>query len=347
MVVFTCGQCNESLKKNQVEKHYQSRCRNCNMLSCVDCGKDFYGDSYKEHIKCISEEEKYSGKNYKPKPNANKGEVKQEQWLQKVQKAIDKSVTNHKLKTVLERMKDYPNIPRKKAKFENFVINSMNVRDKKLVADVWEVLLAHTDEPVSDDTTAINENSVENGHKTVVNSDVKIPSKIELKEISKQERKAERKRLKNKERGENREIEMDKQNDSVIENSEKSQKKKSKKRKRQNTETEGDETETKKLYLDDTPDDKSLNVTSEETEGDSEETGKSRKFDWEGTITAVLSSKGEVSLKKLKKKVLAQYLAEGGKLKSEDKILAKLNKKINKNPNFIVKKEKVKLKSSK
>ena len=41
MVVFTCGQCNESLKKNQVEKHYQSRCRNCNVLACVDCGKDF------------------------------------------------------------------------------------------------------------------------------------------------------------------------------------------------------------------------------------------------------------------------------------------------------------------
>lgn len=42
----------------------------------------FRGDSYAEHIKCISEEEKYSGKNYKPKANANKGEVKQEQWLE-------------------------------------------------------------------------------------------------------------------------------------------------------------------------------------------------------------------------------------------------------------------------
>jgi len=40
------------------------------------------GNEYERHIKCISEEEKYSGKNYKPKPNANKGEAKQELWTQ-------------------------------------------------------------------------------------------------------------------------------------------------------------------------------------------------------------------------------------------------------------------------
>jgi hypothetical protein len=42
----------------------------------------FYsGSEYEKHTKCISEEEKYSGKNFKPKPNANKGEQKQEQWI--------------------------------------------------------------------------------------------------------------------------------------------------------------------------------------------------------------------------------------------------------------------------
>jgi len=40
------------------------------------------GKEYEAHTKCISEEEKYSGKNYKPKPNANKGEIKQELWTQ-------------------------------------------------------------------------------------------------------------------------------------------------------------------------------------------------------------------------------------------------------------------------
>ncbi len=38
------------------------------------------GDEYRQHTKCISEEEKYSGKDYKPKPGANKGEAKQEKW---------------------------------------------------------------------------------------------------------------------------------------------------------------------------------------------------------------------------------------------------------------------------
>ncbi len=43
----------------------------------------FSGDAYKDHVKCISENEKYGGKNYKaPVGKGNKGEAKQEQWLQ-------------------------------------------------------------------------------------------------------------------------------------------------------------------------------------------------------------------------------------------------------------------------
>lgn len=30
------------MKKNQVEKHYTTKCRNCEFLSCVDCGKEFW-----------------------------------------------------------------------------------------------------------------------------------------------------------------------------------------------------------------------------------------------------------------------------------------------------------------
>ena len=40
------------------------------------------GDTYKEHVKCISEDQKYGGKDYKPKANANKGERKQEAWTE-------------------------------------------------------------------------------------------------------------------------------------------------------------------------------------------------------------------------------------------------------------------------
>jgi len=42
MVVFTCGECGEAMKKAQVEGHYKRKCRNCNVLSCLDCGKDFW-----------------------------------------------------------------------------------------------------------------------------------------------------------------------------------------------------------------------------------------------------------------------------------------------------------------
>ena len=39
MVFFTCNACGESLKKNQVEKHYRFKCRQCEVLTCVDCHK--------------------------------------------------------------------------------------------------------------------------------------------------------------------------------------------------------------------------------------------------------------------------------------------------------------------
>lgn len=343
MVVFTCGECNESLKKNQVEKHYQTRCRNCNMLSCVDCGKDFWGEAYKEHIKCISEEEKYSGKNYKPKPNANKGEVKQEQWLQKVQTAIDNCKANFKLKGVLERMKDYPNIPRKKAKFENFVSNSMNVRDKKLVADVWQVLLENTETEtkVPESKEVQQENEDQNKMENVNGS---VDQKEELKKLSKQERKAERKRVKNSVSDNDN---LDKNDCNGVDSSEKPPKsKKAKKRKRQDSGAENDETDAKKQHTEETESDSNLNSSSTMNEND-EDSGGQVKFDWEDTISSILKSKGEISLKKLKKKVLCEYQAQGCKAKTEERLFAKLNKKITKNPRFIVKKEKVKLKNSK
>jgi DNA-directed RNA polymerase subunit RPC12/RpoP len=44
MVVFHCGSCGESLKKNQVDKHIASSCRGVQTISCIDCGKDFTYD---------------------------------------------------------------------------------------------------------------------------------------------------------------------------------------------------------------------------------------------------------------------------------------------------------------
>lgn len=49
MVTFTCNACGESVKKAKVQKHYEQQCRNCSVLSCIDCGRDFAGDEYQSH----------------------------------------------------------------------------------------------------------------------------------------------------------------------------------------------------------------------------------------------------------------------------------------------------------
>ena len=48
-----------------------------NMLSIL-------GNDYAKHTSCISEAEKYGGKDYSEKENANKGQKKQDLWLEKV-----------------------------------------------------------------------------------------------------------------------------------------------------------------------------------------------------------------------------------------------------------------------
>ena len=76
MVTFNCEVCNATVPKKNTEKHYY-RCPNA-YYTCIDCSKTFEdGVSYKQHISCISEDEKYQkalykGGNKKGKP---KGKV--------------------------------------------------------------------------------------------------------------------------------------------------------------------------------------------------------------------------------------------------------------------------------
>ncbi len=48
----------------------------------MDCGKDFFGNEYASHTKCISEAEKYQGALFGGGGGATKGEKKQEEWLE-------------------------------------------------------------------------------------------------------------------------------------------------------------------------------------------------------------------------------------------------------------------------
>ncbi|KAI4826746.1 hypothetical protein KUCAC02_030179 [Chaenocephalus aceratus] len=144
MVVFTCNGCGESLKKAQVDKHV-NMCRGCQSLSCMDCGKDFWGDDYKNHVKCISEDQKYGGKGYEAK--ANKGDIKQQQWIQKVHDAMNKPGVSAKLKDVLQQVSSYDNVPRKRAKFQNWMRNSLQISNTGLHDEVWDILSAGDNPP--------------------------------------------------------------------------------------------------------------------------------------------------------------------------------------------------------
>ena len=86
MVFFICEVCNESLKKNKVDSH-RNACWNAWVFYCMDCGQRFEGAAYKEHTTCMSESQKYEGKFFVPKDN--KGDVKQQQWLQSAQQRME------------------------------------------------------------------------------------------------------------------------------------------------------------------------------------------------------------------------------------------------------------------
>lgn len=66
MVTFICENCDQTLKKKQIDRHlYQ--CRGTPRLVCIDCNKIFMGNDHKAHTSCISEHEKTMGQYYKPK----------------------------------------------------------------------------------------------------------------------------------------------------------------------------------------------------------------------------------------------------------------------------------------
>lgn len=70
------------------------------------------------------------------------------------------------------------------------------------------------------------------------------------------------------------------------------------------------------------------------------------RFNWKGTTKAILKQAPENkrAVRKLKKKVLAQYYAVTDEHhKSEEDLLVLFNKKISKNPTFRLLKDKVKL----
>ncbi|KAI6069653.1 Cell growth-regulating nucleolar protein [Aix galericulata] len=353
MVVFTCNTCGESVKKAQVEKHVNI-CRNCQCLSCMDCGKDFWGDDYKDHVKCVSEDQKYGGKDFEAK--ANKGDAKQQEWIQKIHEVVKKPHINPKVRNILEQMRTFDNIPRKKAKFQNWMKNSLRITDSTLQDQVSSK--KELDKPQEKEEVQ----TAEIREKTVAKENGVTDDKIERKK-NKRERKEERQKNNKKEK---KELKLENQ----PANSETKKNKKSKKGKeslenefeingnghQNEIEEETNRKKRKHKHAEEEPhitkkrmktESISEDMETENTNGNEETVGTDKgKFNWKGTIKAVLKQApdNEISIKKLRKKVIAQYYAVAGEHhKSEEDILAIFNKKVNNNPKFRVLKDKVKL----
>ncbi|XP_007895514.2 cell growth-regulating nucleolar protein isoform X2 [Callorhinchus milii] len=371
MVVFICSDCGASVKKTQVEKHVNS-CRNCTCLSCIDCGKDFWGEDYKTHIKCITEDEKYGGKGFEAK--AHKGDVKQQEWIQKVHEAMDNSKVSAKVREILEQISSYDNVPRKKVKFQNWMKNSLRIQNQILQEQVWEIFTtAIAKEPSnqqqaeksSEDSQATSEAlEVNQGEACAENNKEKKKSKREKKEERQKKGKKEKKDLSLKEDKNGRKLEAESEVNSLESKTKKTNKKQRIKGRDGEVEQNGTQTiechaqqagkslKNKKRKRDNPSEDepkskqKKAEVTETEEVKESDEE-KQEKFNWKKTISSVLqqSSDQELPVKRLRKKVMSQYYAVCGNsnFKSEEQLLATFNKKISSNPKFRLLKDKVKL----
>ncbi|RVE73015.1 hypothetical protein OJAV_G00044400 [Oryzias javanicus] len=305
MVFFTCNACGESLKKAQVEKHVNI-CRGCQVLSCIDCGKDFWDDEYKNHVKCISEDQKYGGKDFEAK--ANKGEVKQQQWMQRIHEAMSKPGISPKLRDVLKQVSAYDNVPRKKAKFQNWMKNSLKINNTSLHDAVWDIIAAAVNVPDATQQHADKVTEVQGNTNGTQNKfdheDVK-----QNKKLNKRERKEARRQNNGKAPKLVEEQVTQEENEKQT-----GKKKKDGKRKRKEAEDEeqnGVENETtakKKIKVATEANDAEM---SDEAEDQAVRQGK---FNWKGTIMALLrrAPDQELSIKRLKKKVLAAYYSFTG-----------------------------------
>ncbi|XP_025742942.1 cell growth-regulating nucleolar protein [Callorhinus ursinus] len=393
MVFFTCNACGESVKKVQVEKHV-AICRNCECLSCIDCGKDFWGDDYKNHVKCISEEQKYGGKGYEGK--THKGDIKQQAWIQKINELVKRPNVSRKVRELLEQISGFDNVPRKKAKFQNWMKNSLKVHNESILEQVWNIFSeASSNEAVSKGQdqqplpqaasppcpphTEVSAKVPASGTHDSTEKQAEVKkNKRERKEERQKNRKKEKKELKLENHQENSKNQKPKKHKTGQEAEQEAEQEAggealgSAGRKRQSKakgaadraedgagahagDPEEESTKARpgkrkqKHLEDDTGSKKKQRKVSGPPEGgepENHEAPAKGKFNWKGTIKAVLKQApdNEVAIKKLRKKVLAQYYAVTDEHhKSEEELLTIFNKKISKNPTFKLLKDKVKL----
>lgn len=335
MVVFTCNNCGDSLQKPKVDKHYQTVCRTNKNLTCVDCFKDFRGEEYVAHIKCITEEERYAAKGSMPNGVVKKGEVKQQTWTDMIRSIIEKEVNlSVGLRNMLNIVGGYVNVPRKKVKFINFITNSFgrNYR-REDIETIWDLIEKHKTEqyPSKKEETKVETNmEKENDESTKTATS---PEKENGDSTKSTKRKAEsnnnketendqaptKKAKKSKKNVENAETNNNKENGVNGNNENTTEVKKKKKSKKNSENTE------------------SNNVKENGVNGKDENTTEITKFSYENQILEILNSKKQITLKKLQKKVLSAYTTHHGLEEHTEKQVKKFNQKLKKMPNIEIK----------
>ena len=245
------------------------------------------------------------------------------------------------VKNIVNTILNHENIPRKKAKFTNFVKNIMRNRASAHSIDkTWELFSQALAPPTPPPTTTTTT--------TVETSQMEVETVVERKE-SKKEKKKKKKR------------DQDESEDSE------NNVKKSKKQKKKSNDEEGSEKEnsevktkkkTKKDKNKDVDDDSPLKTLKRKADDDETETGeieepaakkvKQAKFNWEESIEEILKKNdGSIKMKKLKKKIVNELLASNSsKPMTPEEASAKFEKKIKKMSKFKVLHDRVSLKDN-
>jgi len=340
MVYFTCNACGEQLKKPSVEKHYTQKCRQCSMLTCIDCLKDFYGDEYKSHNSCMSEEQRYSKEGragWDPeKGQGNKGENRQKSWTANLRTILSETKNiDSDVKNIVNTILDHDNIPRKKPKFTNFVKNIMRNRASPHAIDKTWDLFSQALKPPAPNEAVNKKPEIEDANENKALSEESQEGNVENGVVKEKDKKKKKKDKQNKKELKTQEDETNSEEAMDVKEESTSKKKKKKKQKNDEADTEKENCSLKRKR------DENMEVDNEDDETPSKKT----KFDWNETITSLLLKKdgNEMKLNKLKKKCVNEFIAQHeGTHKSVEEIGAKFDKKIKKRQ-FRILKDKVKL----
>ncbi len=272
------------------------------------------GQEYKTHIKCISEEEKYSGKGFVAKPGQNKNERKQTEWVAMVQNVVlSVGNTNEELTNALQRISQYENIPRKKPKFmvcKIIVIETRDVNDLVAFQNFLKNILGNRVNPriAEQSWDLISKALEEQKAKQALENKPKPAEEKVAVEVTSNKRK------------------NDIENEIPVNGNKKSKKDVEEKSQVNGSSAQANDT-----------------INSEGGEQ------SSLKVKWCTIGKTILRSQDdkELSLKKFQKKIIAEYLNRVGNAVNTDEsvevLWSKCQKKLSKNPKFKIHKEKIKL----